>query len=129
MSGLTRLREWARTIKRDVVALYIAARDPRVAWYVKLAAAAIAAYALSPIDLIPDFIPVLGYLDEVIILPVANLLVIKMIPAPLMVEFRAEAQRLSERPTSRVAAAVIIGLWIAAAALVLLVPVPPPVPV
>jgi uncharacterized membrane protein YkvA (DUF1232 family) len=60
MSGLTRLREWARTIKRDVVALYIAARDPRVPWYVKLAAAAIAAYALSPIDLIPDFIPSLA---------------------------------------------------------------------
>ena len=91
MSGLTRLREWARTIKRDVVALSIAARDPRVPWYVKLAAAAVAAYALSPIDLIPDFIPVLGYLDEVIILPVALFLVIKMIPDTLMVEFRAEA--------------------------------------
>jgi uncharacterized membrane protein YkvA (DUF1232 family) len=60
MSGLTRLREWARTIKRDVVALYIAARDPRVPWYVKFAAAAIAAYARSPIDLIPDFIPSLA---------------------------------------------------------------------
>jgi uncharacterized membrane protein YkvA (DUF1232 family) len=128
MSGLTRLREWARTIKRDVVALYIAARDPRVPWYVKLAAAAIAAYALSPIDLIPDFIPVLGYLDEVIILPVALFLVIKMIPDTLMVEFRAEAQRLSERPTSRVAAAVIIGLWIAAAAFLIWMFWPTPVP-
>ena len=128
MSGLTRLREWARTIKRDVVALYIAARDPRVPWYVKLAAAAIATYALSPIDLIPDFIPVLGYLDEVIILPVALFLVIKMIPDTLMVEFRAEAQRLSERPTSRVAAAVIIGLWIAAAAFLIWMFWPTPVP-
>jgi uncharacterized membrane protein YkvA (DUF1232 family) len=79
----TRLRDWARTIKRDIVALYIAARDPRVPWYVKLAAAAVAAYALSPIDLIPDFIPMLGYLDEVIILPVAIFLVINMIPVPL----------------------------------------------
>ncbi len=77
MSVGTRLRDWAREIKKDVVALYIAARDPRVPWYVKLAAAAIAAYALSPVDLIPDFIPVLGYVDELIILPVAIALVIK----------------------------------------------------
>jgi uncharacterized membrane protein YkvA (DUF1232 family) len=92
-----RLKDWARAIKRDVVALYIAGRDPRVPRYVKLAAMAIAAYALSPIDLIPDFIPVLGYLDEVILLPVAIALVIRMIPDPLMTEFRAEAQRRSER--------------------------------
>ena len=128
MSGLTRLREWARTIKRDVVALYIAARDPRVAWYVKLAAAVIAAYALSPIDLIPDFIPVLGYLDELIILPIAIFLVIKMIPAPLMEEFRAEAERRAERPVSRVAAAIIVGLWVAAAAFLLWAFWPTPAP-
>ena len=128
MSGLTRLREWTRTIKRDVVALYIAARDPRVAWYVKLAAAVIAAYALSPIDLIPDFIPVLGYLDELIILPIAIFLVIKMIPAPLMEEFRAEAERRAERPVSRIAAAMIIGLWIAAAAFLLWAFWPTPAP-
>ena len=127
MTGLTRLREWARTIKRDVVALYIAARDPRVPWYVKLAAAAVAAYALSPIDLIPDFIPVLGYLDELILLPLALFLVIRMIPDPLMAEFRAEAQRLSKRPASRVAAAMIIGLWIAAAAFLIWVFWPTPV--
>jgi uncharacterized membrane protein YkvA (DUF1232 family) len=113
------LRDWARAVKRDVVALYIAARDPRVPWYAKLAAAAIAAYALSPIDLIPDFIPVLGYLDEVIILPVAIFLVIKMIPGPLMVEFREEAHRRAERPTGRTGAVVIICLWIAAAAFLL----------
>ncbi len=71
-------------------------------WYVKLAAAAIAAYALSPIDLIPDFIPVLGYLDEVIILPVAIALVIRMIPASLLAEFREDAQRRAERSTTRV---------------------------
>ncbi|PVE23759.1 hypothetical protein DC522_14260 [Microvirga sp. KLBC 81] len=123
-----RLRNWARRIKRDIVALYIAARDPRVPWYVKAVAAFIAAYALSPIDLIPDFIPVLGYLDEVIILPVAIFLVIKMIPDPLMAEFRKEAQRRSERPTSRVAAGVIIGLWITAAAFLLWALWPTPVP-
>jgi uncharacterized membrane protein YkvA (DUF1232 family) len=119
MSTASLLRDWARAIKRDVVALYIAARDPRVPWYVKLAAAAIAAYALSPIDLIPDFIPVLGYIDEVILLPVAIALVIKMIPAPLMAEFRDEAQRRAERPTSRAGALVIVAIWVAALALTL----------
>jgi uncharacterized membrane protein YkvA (DUF1232 family) len=113
------LKDWARALKNDVVALYIAGRDPRVPWYVKAAAVAIAAYALSPIDLIPDFIPVLGYLDEVILLPIAIALVVRMIPDPLMAEFREEAQRRSERPTSRAAAAVIISLWIAAIALTL----------
>jgi uncharacterized membrane protein YkvA (DUF1232 family) len=88
----------------------------------------IAAYALSPIDLIPDFIPVLGYLDEVIILPIAITLVIKMIPEPLMEEFREKAQRRSERPTSRAAAVAIIVLWIAAIALTLWALWPTPVP-
>ena len=111
---MARLRAWAAAIKRDVVALYIAGRDPRVPWYVKLAAVAVAAYALSPIDLIPDFIPVLGYLDDVIILPVAIFLVIKMIPAPLMAEFRQEAQRRADRPTSRAGAILIVAIWIAA---------------
>ena len=128
MSIRTRLRDWAREIKKDVVALYIAARDPRVPWYVKLAAAAIAAYALSPIDLIPDFIPMLGYLDEVIILPVAIALVIKMIPAPLLTEFREEAQKRAERPTSRVGALVIVAIWVAALALTLWVFWPTSVP-
>src|SRR5829696_4523196 len=125
---LARLRRWARAVKQDVVALYIAARDPRVPWYVKLAAAAIAAYALSPIDPIPDFIPVLGYLDELIVLPIAIFLVIKMIPGPLMEEFRAEAQRRAERPVSRLAAAVIVGLWVAAAAFLLWAFWPTPAP-
>jgi uncharacterized membrane protein YkvA (DUF1232 family) len=123
-----RRKNWAREIKRDVTALYIAARDPRVSWYVKIAAAAIAAYALSPIDLIPDFIPVLGYLDEVILLPIAIVLVIRMIPDPLMAEFCEEAQRRSKRPTSRTAAAVIIALWIAAIALALWAFWPTPAP-
>ena len=113
------LKDWARALKNDVLALYIAGRDPRVPWYVKAAAVAIAAYALSPIDLIPDFIPVLGYLDEVILLPIAIALVVRMIPDPLMAEFREEAQRRSERPTSHAAAAVIIAVWIAAIALTL----------
>jgi uncharacterized membrane protein YkvA (DUF1232 family) len=125
---LARLRRWARAVKQDVVALYIAARDPRVPWHVKLAATAIAAYALSPIDLIPDFILVLGYLDELILLPIAIALVIRIVPGPLMAEFRAEARRRSERPVSRMAAAVIIGLWIAAAAFLLWAFWPTPAP-
>jgi uncharacterized membrane protein YkvA (DUF1232 family) len=120
MMGIgARLKDWARAIKKDVVALFIAARDPRVPWYVKAAAMAIAAYALSPIDLIPDFIPILGYLDDLIILPLAIALVIRLIPDPLMAEFRETAQRQSERPVSRVAAAVIVALWVAAAGFLL----------
>ncbi|HEX2136898.1 MAG TPA: DUF1232 domain-containing protein [Microvirga sp.] len=114
-----RLRRWAGAATRDVLALYLAARDPRVPWYVKLAAAAVAAYALSPIDLIPDFIPVLGYVDEVVLLPVAIWLVVRMIPPPLMAEFRLEGQRRAERPASRAGALLIVALWLAAAALLL----------
>jgi uncharacterized membrane protein YkvA (DUF1232 family) len=116
---LTRIKRWARRIKRDVVALWIAARDPRVPWHAKAVCAAIAAYALSPIDLIPDFIPVLGYLDEVVLLPLAILLAVRLVPPQLMAEFRAEADSRAERPVSQVAAVFIVILWIAAAALLL----------
>jgi len=128
MGAGARLKDWARAIRKDVVAIYIAGRDPRVPWHVKAMAVAIAAYALSPIDLIPDFIPVLGYLDEVILLPIAIALVIRMIPDPLMVEFREEAQRRSERPVSRVAAVAVIALWLAAAMFLLRAFWPTPVP-
>jgi uncharacterized membrane protein YkvA (DUF1232 family) len=108
---------WSRAIKRDVHALYLAARDPRVPWLVKLLAIAVAAYALSPIDLIPDFIPVLGYLDDVVLVPLGILLVVRLIPREIMDEHRAAAAAAAERPVSRVAAAVIVALWIAAAIL------------
>ena len=88
---LERAKQWARGLKRDVLALWIAARDSRTPWYAKLAAGAVAAYALSPIDLIPDFIPILGYLDDLIIVPLGILLVIRLIPEPLMAEYRAMA--------------------------------------
>lgn len=114
-----RLRGWARSIRRDAMALYLAGRDPRVPRLAKLAAAVVAAYALSPIDLIPDFIPVLGYLDEVILLPIAIALVIRLIPQELMVEFRKEADRRARRPASRWAAAAIVLIWVAVAAVVL----------
>ena len=114
---LERTKQRARAIRRDVLALWLAARDPRVPWYAKALAMAIAAYALSPIDLIPDFIPVLGYLDDLVIVPLGILLVIRLVPAGLMTEFRAGAATLAERPRSTTAAAVIVLIWIAAAAL------------
>jgi uncharacterized membrane protein YkvA (DUF1232 family) len=114
---LEKSKAWARAIRRDVVAVWIAARDPRVPWYAKALALAVAAYALSPIDLIPDFIPVLGYLDDLIIVPLGILLVIKLIPAELMAEFRTEAARREGAPRSTVAAVVIVLTWIAAAGL------------
>ncbi len=96
------------------MALWLAARDPRVPWYAKVVAGAVAAYALSPIDLIPDFIPVLGYLDDIIIVPLGILLAVKLVPPELMAEFRAEATR-RDKPTSRAGLAVIVALWIVAA--------------
>jgi uncharacterized membrane protein YkvA (DUF1232 family) len=113
---LQRAKQRAREIRRDVVAIWIAARDPRVPWYAKLLAAAVAAYALSPIDLIPDFVPVLGYLDDIIIVPAGILLTVQLIPRGLMDEFRAEAARREGRPISRVGASVIVVLWILAIA-------------
>jgi uncharacterized membrane protein YkvA (DUF1232 family) len=108
------LRDFAREIEKGVVTLYIAARDPRVPWNIKLAAAAIALYALSPFDLIPDFIPVLGHYDKVIILPIAIALLVEMIPPPLIAECREKAQRRARRSTNR-----NVAIWIAALALTL----------
>lgn len=108
-----RLRGWARQIKRDVHALYLAARDPRVPWYAKVAAIAVAAYALSPIDLIPDFIPILGYLDDLVIVPLGILLAVKLVPPDLMVEFRmAAATADAKRVLGKWGAAVIVMLWV-----------------
>ena len=112
---MSRLREWARATKRDVVALWLAARDPRVPWGAKLLAGAVAGYALSPIDLIPDFIPVLGLLDDLLIVPLGIYAVVRLIPPALMTELRAAASA-RDRPFSRGGAAVVIALWVAAAA-------------
>lgn len=113
------LKAWAKALKRDVIALWIAARDPRTPWYSKLAAGAVAAYALSPIDLIPDFIPVLGYLDDLLIVPAGILLVVRMIPVPLMTEFRERAVR-QDKPVSMAGLAFILLFWLAMLALVAL---------
>ena len=113
-----KLKDWARAIKRDVHAIYLAARDPRVPWYTKALALCVAGYALSPIDLIPDFIPVFGYLDDLIIVPLGILAVVKLIPPEVMAEHRAAAAIASERPISRAAAAAIVAIWVASMALV-----------
>ena len=115
MGILAAAKRWAKSIKRDVMALWIAARDPRTPFAAKLAAGAVAAYALSPIDLIPDFIPVLGYLDDLLIVPLGIWLVVKMIPAPLMAEYRAQASQLS-RPRSIAGLIAILVIWLAVAA-------------
>jgi uncharacterized membrane protein YkvA (DUF1232 family) len=114
-----RLRDWARAIKRDVHALALAARDPRVPWYAKAVALAVAAYALSPIDLIPDFIPVIGHLDDVIIVPLGIGLAVRLIPAEVLAEHRAAASAAGSQPPSRAAAAVIIAIWIGLALVVI----------
>lgn len=112
---LPSLKTWARSLKRDSYALYLAARDPRVPWYAKALAVAIAAYALSPIDLIPDFIPVVGYLDDLILLPLGIWLAISLIPPEVMAECRTNANAALRRPTSRAGMIAIILIWIAGA--------------
>jgi len=109
------LRAWARAIRRDTLALWLAARDARVPCGAKVVAALVAAYALSPIDLIPDFIPVLGYLDELIVLPLGILLAVKLSPADLMAELREEATCHS-KPISRTGFLLVVVVWVALAA-------------
>src|SRR6266404_2098982 len=108
-----KLFSWARSLKRDAHALYLAGRDPRVPWYAKALALVVAGYALSPIDLIPDFIPVLGYLDDVILVPFGVWLVIQLIPPDTMAEHRALATAAQNRPVSRSAAFVVGAIWVA----------------
>jgi len=111
------LRLWAAALKREVMTLWFACRDPRTPWYARVLAMLIVAYALSPIDLIPDFIPVLGYLDELILLPVGTYLVLKLVPAEALADARARAQSWVEsrqpKPRNWIAAAVIVLLWVA----------------
>ena len=110
---MERLKTLARALKRDVIAVWIAARSARTPWIARLLAVGVAAYALSPIDLVPDFIPVIGYLDDLILVPMGIALVVRLIPSQLMAEFRDEASLRSDRPSSRVAAALVVLVWIA----------------
>lgn len=116
---LATIKSWAKLVKRDIFALYLAGRDPRVPWFAKAVALATAAYALSPIDLIPDFIPVVGYLDDILIVPLGILLATRLIPRPLLDEFRAEAAlRLDARPPiSVVGATAVVLVWLVAGGL------------
>jgi uncharacterized membrane protein YkvA (DUF1232 family) len=115
--NMTTWKERARNLKRDVVAIALALRDPRVPWYAKVVGACVVAYALSPIDLIPDFVPVLGYLDDLVLVPLGLLLVLRLIPADILAEHRVAATAVVERPVSRAGAAVVIVVWVLAAAL------------
>lgn len=111
------LKNWAQLVKRDVHALYLASKDPRVPWYAKALAVVIAGYALSPIDLIPDFIPVFGYVDDLVLIPIGIWLVIRLIPPDIMAEHRELAAAQKERRVNRSAAFVIVALWIGSIAL------------
>jgi len=113
-----RAKKWAKIIKQDVVALYIAERDARTPWVAKAVALSVAAYAISPIDLIPDFIPVIGYLDDLIIVPLGIMLAVRLIPDDLMVEFHDAAENRGRLRASWTGAAAIVTIWIIAIAAV-----------
>ncbi len=120
MGPIERLESWARRLKVEVYALYLTYRDPRVPWYARVFAAVVVGYAFSTIDLIPDPVPVLGYLDDLILIPLGVALAIKMIPPPVLAECREKAREKREKadwPVNRVAAAVVVAVWIALAAL------------
>lgn len=114
---LERLRQWARTLKRQIMTLWFCYRHPQTPWVPKWIAIIVVAYALSPIDLIPDFIPVLGYLDDVILLPLGIWLALRLMPLAVLAESAAQARQWQEndgqRPVNKRAAALIVLIWIA----------------
>jgi uncharacterized membrane protein YkvA (DUF1232 family) len=112
-SFIGRAKTWARGIKRDVVTVYFAARDPQAPMGARILAALVAAYALSPIDLIPDFIPVLGYLDDLLIVPLGVLLVMRLMPDEVLTKARVKADTLLAKPRSLLAAACFVVIWVA----------------
>jgi len=116
---LDKLKQYASQLKEESFALYLAARHPRTPWYAKLLIAGIVAYAFSPIDLIPDFVPILGYLDDLVLLPLGIALALKLVPDSVLAECRARAKEVfrNGNPGSRVVAAVIVVIWITVAAL------------
>ncbi|MFD0669457.1 YkvA family protein [Ramlibacter sp. MAHUQ-53] len=112
-----RTRTWARSVKRDGVSLWFALRDPRTPWPAKLLAGIVVAYALSPIDLVPDFIPVLGYLDDVILLPGLIWLTVRLIPDDVLADCRARAEAWMEargrKPRWWLGAVLVVAVWVA----------------
>jgi len=109
---IEKMRTWARALKAEIAVLAAAVRDARTPWYAKVLGVIIVAYALSPIDLIPDFIPVLGYLDDLLLLPLGIWLVRRIIPADVMAEHRASVAAGTRLPPNRMAAAAIVALWV-----------------
>jgi uncharacterized membrane protein YkvA (DUF1232 family) len=118
---LDTLRQRARSLKRDAYALHLASRDPRTPWYAKVLAGLVLAYALSPIDLIPDFIPVLGYLDDLVIIPAGLLLVARLIPREVLTEARGRADVSMQLPSSHATAVVVVIIWLLAAVFIWLI--------
>lgn len=116
---LDSFKERLRQLKTETHALYLAARHPETPWYAKLFVAGVVAYAVSPIDLIPDFVPVLGYLDDLILIPLGIAVAVKLIPPGVLAECRARARdaAANEKPVSRTAAVVVVGIWVIVAAL------------
>ena len=119
---IERLKRWAGRLKAELYALYLAYKDPRVPWYARVLAACVVGYAFSPIDLIPDPIPVLGYLDDLVLIPLGVALAIRMIPDPVLSECREKARQAAneKKPTNRIAAAVIVLVWLLLAVLAIL---------
>ena len=109
---MSRIKKWAKKLKQQTLVVYFAARNSRTPLVVRCLALAVAAYALSPIDLIPDFIPVLGYLDDLIIVPLGLMLVLRLTPEEVLVASREKAQAIMDKPVSRAAAIIIVGIWI-----------------
>lgn len=119
MTALDRWKRRVRHLKAEVYAVYLACKDPRVPWYARTIAACVVGYAFSPIDLIPDFVPILGYVDDLILVPLGIALVLRMIPPTVMAECRDKAHAAMQqgRPTNWIAAGVIIAVWLLLAAL------------
>jgi uncharacterized membrane protein YkvA (DUF1232 family) len=115
------MKDWAAKHKLHTLTVYFVARDPRTPLFVRLLALLIAAYALSPIDLIPDFIPLIGYLDDLLLIPLGIALVVRLTPRELIEAAREKALRVAHRPVSKIAAAVIVVLWLVFALILCLV--------
>ncbi|HAZ49192.1 MAG TPA: hypothetical protein DDW76_36640 [Cyanobacteria bacterium UBA11369] len=116
------LKQQARKLKKETYAIYLACKDPRTPWYARLLAGCVVAYAFSPIDLIPDFIPIIGYLDDLIIVPLLIWLVLKMIPVAVLNECRekAEAAMSQGKPSSKIAVVIIVSIWIVLGILIII---------
>jgi uncharacterized membrane protein YkvA (DUF1232 family) len=113
-------KDRVKTLRQETFTLYLACRHPRAPWYAKLLALIVVAYALSPIDLIPDFIPVLGYLDDLVLIPLGLMLVIRLIPADVLAECRQKSEEIVARAAraGKIAAVVIVAIWLFVAALI-----------